>query len=112
MKKSAKIISAVLAVVLCLMFVLSIIDTNETRKETNFNQDRMQSHIEKLSENGPRSLVNKEANDKALQYLISQVESWGVVNSDTTEKPAYLVQDYVAEDEEGRYQNFYLKKLT
>lgn len=111
MKKSAKIISAVLAVVLCLMFVLSIIDTNETRKETNFNQDRMQSHIEKLSENGPRSLVNKEANDKALQYLISQVESWGVVNSDTTEKPAYLVQDYVAEDEEGRYQNFYLKNL-
>ena len=111
MKKPAKIISAVLAVVLCLMFVLSIIDTNETRKETNFDQDRMQSHVEKLSENGPRSLVNKEANDKALQYLISQVESWGVVNSDTTEKPAYLVQDYVAEDEEGRYQNFYLKNL-
>jgi hypothetical protein len=58
------------------MFVISIIDTNEMRKETNFDQDRMLSHIEKLSENGPRSIVDKEANEKALQYLISQVESW------------------------------------
>lgn len=34
-----------------------------------------------------------------------------MVNGDTTEKPAYLVQDYVAEDEEGRYQHFDLKNL-
>lgn len=111
MRKSAKIISGILAAVLCLMFVISIIDTQETRKDTNFDQDRMLSHIKKLSENGPRSIVDKEANEKALQYLISQVESWGVVNGDTTDKPAYQVQEYVADDEEGRYQNFYLKNL-
>lgn len=34
-----------------------------------------------------------------------------MVNGDTTEKPAYLVQDYVAEDEKGRNQHFDLKNL-
>lgn len=111
MKKSFRIISAIFALILCFMFVVSIIDTNETRKITNFNQDNMIEHIEKLSENGPRSLVHKEANQKALEYIASQVEKWGVEEGDSTTSPAYQVQDYVAVDEEGKYQNFYLKNL-
>ena len=109
--RSAKIISAVLSVVLCLMFALSILDTSEVRQETNFSQENMLAHIEKLSENGPRSIIDREANNRALSYLVSQVESWGVVEGNTTDVPAYLIQDYVASDETGRYQNFYLKNL-
>lgn len=111
MSKSAKITSVILAVLLCFVFVVSIIDTNETQQKTNFSQENMLMHIEKLSENGPRSLVHKEANGKAMEYIISQVEEWGVVNADTTSVPAYLVQDYVAVDETGRYQNFYLENV-
>lgn len=111
MKKSQKIVSALLALVLVVMFAVSVIDTNETRQSTNFNQDNMMAHIEKLSENGPRSIVDKQANDKAIEYIISQVESWGVIEGDTTDVPAYLLQDYVATDETGRYQNFYLQNV-
>ena len=111
MVKSAKTVSVILAIVLCFMFVVSIVDTNETRKDTSFNQENMLTHIEKLSENGPRSIVDKEANEKALQYIVSQIESYGVINGDTTDVPAYMLQDYVATDETGRYQNFYLKNV-
>lgn len=111
MSKSVKITSVVLAIITCFMFVVSIIDTNETRKETNFNQKNILAHIQKLSENGPRSIVHKEANDKALEYIAAQLEDYGIVSGDTTDKPAYMIQDYVATDLEGRYQNFYLKNI-
>lgn len=111
MSKSVKIVNTVLAIILCFMFVISLVDVKETEKEVNFSKENMVNHIEKLSENGPRSLVDKEANDKALEYIISQVEGWGVINGDTTSVPAYTVQEYVASDETGRYQNFYLKNV-
>ena len=111
MTKISKIVSVVLALILCLMFAVSIVDTKETVKTTDFDQDKMLTHIEKLSENGPRSVVHKEANEAAIEYIVSQAESWGVVNSDSTDKPAYAVQEYVATDETGRYQNFYLKNV-
>ena len=76
MKKSVKIVCVLFAAILCCMFVLSIADTNETRKSTNFNQENMLTHIEKLSENGPRSIVDREANEKALQYIVAQIESY------------------------------------
>lgn len=109
--KSVKIIAILSAIVLCFLFVVSIRDTNETRQTTDFSQEKMLSHIEKLSENGPRSIIDREANEKALQYIVSQVESWGVINGDVTDAPAYLIQDYVATDDTGRYQNFYLKNV-
>ena len=111
MAKSSKITSILLAIVLCFMFVVSIVDTNETRKDTNFNQENMLTHIETLSENGPRSIIDKEANEKALEYIVSQVESWGVKEGNTTEAPAYMIQDYVATDDTGKYQNFYIKNV-
>lgn len=111
MVKANKIISIILAAILCFMFIVSIMDTNETRHDTNFDQENMLMHIEGLSANGPRSIVDKEANEKALQYIVSQVEGYGVINADTTEVPAYLIQDYVATDDGGKYQNFYLQNL-
>lgn len=111
MSKLQKIVTGLLAVVLCVLFVLSVADTGETNKQTNFSQANIKSHIEKLSENGPRSIIDTEANNAAIEYIVSQVESFGAVNSDTTSEPAYLVQDYVAVDEQGRYQNFYLKNV-
>lgn len=109
MTKAQKITTSVLCVLLCLIFAISVIDTHEVRQQTNFDQDRVLTHIEKLSENGPRSIANKEANKKAVEYIISEVESYGAVNEDTTEKPAYLVQNYVATD--TRYQNWYLENV-
>ena len=111
MARSVKIVNIVLAVILCFMFVVSIADTNETRKDTDFSQKNMMTHIEKLSENGPRSIIDEDANEKAVQYIVSQVESYGVISGDTTDAPAYMIQEYVATDDEGRYQNFYLKNV-
>lgn len=111
MAKTSKVVSAILAVLLCFMLVVSIADTGESKQSTNFNQETMLTHIEKLSENGPRSLVDKESNEKALKYIVSQIESYGVVNQDTTDTPAYMIQDYVATHDTGRYQNFYLQNL-
>ncbi len=111
MKNLQKTVSVLLAAVLCFMFVVSILDTHETRKTTNFSQENMLTHIEKLSENGPRSIVDREENEMALQYLIDQVESYGVTAGDTTDAPAYMIQEYVASDSSNKYQNFYLKNL-
>lgn len=111
MNKASKITSVILAVILCFMFVVSVADTSEQVQKTAFDQQRMITHIEKLSENGPRSLFDKEENGKAIDYIISQLEEYGAKNADTTDAPAYLVQEYVATDETGRYQNFYLKNV-
>ena len=109
MKKLKQIINILLGVVLCFFFVFSVVDTEETRHKTNFDQSNIVTHIERLSANGPRSIMNTEANEKALAYLVSTVESYGVVEGDTTEKPAYVIQDFVAEDSD--YQNWYLSNL-
>ena len=111
MSRSVKIVSIILAALICAMLVFSIIDTKETEKATDFSKENMLAHIEKLSENGPRSIVDTEANNKALEYIASQIESYGVVNGDRTDKPAYLIQDYVAIDNNNKYQNFYLKNV-
>ncbi len=110
MTKAQKITSSLLCLFLCLLFIVSVIDTNEIRQQTNFDQSRVQEHIAKLSENGPRSLAHKEANQKAIDYIASQIESYGLVNEDTTEKPAYLVQDYIGRDD-SRYQNWYSQNV-
>ena len=109
MNKMQKIVTSVLSLILCFFFIVSIVDTNETRKKTSFDQEQMLNHIEKLSENGPRSVADKEANEKAADYIASTVEGFGVVNEDTTEKAAYLVQEYTAQD--TKYQNWELKNI-
>ena len=104
-----KIVTSVLSLLLCLFFIVSIVDTSETRKKTNFDQEQMLTHIEKLSENGPRSVVDKEANEKAVEYIVATIESFGVINKNTTEQAAYLVHEYIAEDK--KYQNWELKNV-
>ncbi len=110
MKKSQKIVAALLSVLLCFFFIVSVIDTIEVRQQTNFDQERMITHIEKLSENGPRSIADKEANEKAVEYIASQVASFGAVNENTTEKPAYLIQEYIGTND-NRYQDWQLKNV-
>ena len=73
MTKTQKIITSILSLVLCVLFAVSIVDTCEFRKQTDFDQDRMMTHVEKLSENGPRSVVNKEANEKAVEYIVATI---------------------------------------
>ena len=109
MKKAQKITTALLCIVLCVLFAVSVIDTHEVRHETNFDQNRVMTHIEKLSENGPRSIAHKEANAKAIEYIAAEVASYGAVNEDTVEGPAYLIQSYIAKD--SRYQNWYLDNV-
>ncbi len=109
MTKAQKTVSIVLALLVCVMLAVSIADTVETRKTTNFDQDKIITHIEKLTEYGPRSIAHPEANQKALDYIISELESYGAVNNDTTETTAYMVQDFVGTD--TRYQSWYLKNI-
>ncbi len=109
MKKLQKIVTVSLALVLCLFFVLSILDTAESKKATNFDQDKIYAHLEKFTENGSRSIAHTEANQAMLKYLADTLDSYGLVNEDTTDKPAYVIHDYVGEDTE--YQNWYLQNI-
>ena len=109
MTKTQKIVTTLLSLILCFFFIVSIVDTKELKQETGLSQENIMTHVEKLSENGPRAVSNKEANEKAVEYIVSQLESWGFVNEDTTEAPSYLVQDYVTTD--CRYQNWTLKTV-
>lgn len=109
MKTLKHCINVLLGIFLCFFFVFSVVDTAEVRHKTDFEQTNIVTHVEKLSENGPRSIMHTQANQKALEYLVETVESYGVVNEDTTKKPAYLIQDFVAEDTD--HQNWYLSNL-
>ena len=78
MNKMQKIVTSVLSLILCLFFIVSIVDTNETVKKTNFDQEQMLTHIEKLSENF-NTLVDAVVKAKPAaakgQYLKSIVVS-------------------------------------
>lgn len=64
MKHTKKLIPSIFAVILCLMLVFSIADTVEVRYDTSFDQEAMLTHIEHLTEHGPRSIY--DATDAAM----------------------------------------------
>ncbi|MBQ8841051.1 MAG: M28 family peptidase [Ruminiclostridium sp.] len=109
MEIKGKILSIVFALLLCVSFALSIIDTNELPTTSEFNHDNIHTHIEKICEYGPHSIVNKEENKAVQDYIVSELESLGITNSDTTDAPAYMIQEYVTSPR--RYQNFYLENV-
>ena len=109
MQKLKKYLRIFFVFVCILFFTLAMVDTNEVRYKTNFSQDNIIHHIEKLTENGPRSVLNKDANEKAVQYIASTMDKYGLVNEDSTTKPAYLIQEFETYDE--RYQKFDLKNV-
>ena len=109
MTTSKKIVVLILSLFLCCMFVVSYVDTGDTVQKTNLDQDRIITHIEKLSENGPRSIAHPEANKKAIEYIVSELDSYGAVQGDVMTAPAYVVQDFITRDE--RYQNWYLQNV-
>ena len=109
MQKYKKRISAILAVLLCFLVVVSIADSEETRYETNFDQDAMHTYIEHLTANGPRSIYDTAENQLALDYITSLLDGWGFVEGDRTDVPAYMIQEFVTDDID--YQAFYLKNI-
>ena len=109
MKKLQTIVSIALAIVLVLLFTVSILDTSEFVQKTNFDQKNINAHVEKFTENGPHSISHTESNQAVMDYIASTLEGYGLVNEDTTEKPAYVVQEYVGKDTE--YQNWYLTNV-
>ncbi len=100
----------VFAAVLMLSMVISLIDTAELPKSSDFVQENITAHIEKMCEYGPRSIADKEENRLVMEYMTSELEKLGVVNSDTTDVPAYLTQEYVSTSD--AYQNWYLKNVV
>ena len=104
-----KIFCAVFSVLLCLSFVLSFVDTNELPVTSDFNHGNIYSHIEKICEVGPHSIFDKEENKQVQNYIISELEGLGIINSDTTDVPAYLVQSFVTDTK--KYQSFYLDNV-
>lgn len=109
MRNFKKWICILLAVFLCFMAVVSIADTQEVRYDTRFDQDAMRAHIDRLTENGSRSIYNTRENQLALDYIVSQLESYGFTEGDRTDVPAYVIQDFVTDDDD--YQAFYLKNI-
>lgn len=92
-RNGKQIISLLLVLMVCLMFGLSIADTIETRKRTNLNYERIMNHVTEMVKNGPHSLYDKEENRAVMDYMISQLESYGVTEGDTTAQPAYLIRE-------------------
>lgn len=109
MKKIKTVFCSIFSVLLCLSFVLSFIDTNELPTTSDFNHDNIYSHINAMCEAGPHSIMDKEENKQVQEYIVSELESLGIVNSDTTDEPAYLVQSFVTKSK--RYQSFYLENV-
>ena len=109
MKIDPKLIRRIFAVILCIMAVLSVLDTQEVRYETDFDQAAMRADIEALTQNGPRSIYDTEENLLGLDYILSVLEDCGFVEGDRTDVPAYMVQDFVTDDND--YQAFYLKNI-
>ena len=95
MTKTQQIFTSIFSLILCVLFVVSVVDTCEFRKQTNFDQDKMMEHVENIAGNGTHSIFHPEANRAGLDYIISELERYGVVNEDTVDQPAYLVQDFV-----------------
>ena len=96
---------------LCVLLVLSVFETVEAKCETSLNTENIEMHLEKLTENGSRSIIDKDSNGKAVEYIVSTLESYGIENRYSTDSAAYIIQDFVAEDSRGLYQNFYLKNI-
>ena len=109
MRNHKNLVSILLAVLLCAMAVFSIADTEERRYKTNFDQDMMLTHIENMSANGPHSIFHDEENRLGLRYILSQLHSWGFVEGDRTDVPAYMIQTFMTEDDD--YQAFYLENI-
>lgn len=109
MEKIRKIICLIFSVLLCLSFAVSLADTKEFPADSDFNHDNILAHVEKICEVGPHSVFDKEENKKVQQYIMSELESLGIVNSDTTDTPAYLIQSFVTSPK--RYQTLYLDNI-
>ena len=109
MQKLQKPINLLLALILCLMAAVSIADTEERHYDTAFDQTAMRGYIDALTTNGPRSIYDTEENGLALDYIRSLLESWGLVQGDRTDAPAFVTQRFVTGD--GRYQSFHLDNI-
>jgi len=109
MNNLRKTLCIAFSVLLCLSFVLSVVDTNELPATSSFNHNNIYSHIENICEAGPHSIFDKEENKQVQEYIMSELESLGIVNEDTTEVPAYLVQSYITASD--RYQSLYLDNV-
>lgn len=109
MRNTKKLISILLAVLLCVMAVISIADTEERHYDTRFDQDMMRAHIENMAAHGPHSIYDTEENQLGLQYILSQLHSWGFVEGDRTDVPAYMIQHFMSDDDD--YQAFYLDNI-
>lgn len=109
MEKVKNILCTAFSVLLCLSFVLSIADTVEFPTTSDFNHQNIRTHIDKICETGVHSITDAEENALAQEYIISVLEELGLSNSDTTEKPAYLVQEFVTAP--NNHQNFTLENV-
>ena len=88
MKNIKKWLPVCFMLILCLFTAVSLRDTQEKNYETAFDQKQIETHIENLTANGPRSIADKEENQAALDYITAALENLGVTNEDTTDVPA------------------------
>ncbi len=109
MERTRKIICLIFSALMCLSFVASMIDTNELPTDSAFNHDNILVHVEKICEVGPHSVFDKAENERVQEYIMTELESLGIVNSDTTDTPAYLIQSFVTSPK--RYQSLYLNNI-
>lgn len=109
MKYIKKYLSLLFLIILGIFFVSSILDVTEKNYDTNFNTELIDKHINSLEELGPHSIVQKDSNEKAVNYITSVLDSYSLVNEDTIAKPAYQVQNFLTPA--NSYQRVYRKNV-
>lgn len=95
MKIYQKIIIFGLALFTTLMCVFSFVDTKEGVYHTKQNMDKIMQHIENMSKE-PHSIIHEQAHQNVINYITDTIESFGITQEDTTSKPAYLLQSFLA----------------
>ncbi len=61
-----KIFPIVFSLLVCLSFVLSLVDGEELPVKSDFNHDNIYSHIENICADGTHSIVHDEENKKSI----------------------------------------------
>jgi hypothetical protein len=98
MTKFTKIFNYTLLCFLLLISVLTVIDVEEVKHSTVFNQDNIYDHLELITK-GPRSVIDEEYHEEAFNYIVNTLDEFGLINEDDSSRPAYVVQTGVGREE-------------
>lgn len=104
MKLSQKITSICLVLFSILMMTFSFTDTTEKVYHTKQDMNAIMHHVEEMSKK-PHSIIQTEAHDEVIAYIVNVLDTMNIDNEDTTAKIAYQKQLFLATDSHDEATN-------